>query len=167
MAFALDAFSVPLLGVEGVWVALLLAGFALVLTASYFFGHRNYLAIAVLFAILSTMIVIARTTALTFAEVWPMIPIGLSVSALIVFLFARKGKSAIISAYFAIISAGIMVGLITGSWGYIVPMLCLFTGLLFLLPIWKREENGDDIPSVSIERRKEELINVTKEIDAE
>ena len=158
-AFALDAFNVPLFGVEEIWVGALLAGFVLFLLISYFVGKKNYLAFAVLFTFISAMIILRKATDLTFAELWPMVPIGISTSVLLLAAFARRGKNAIIASYFTVIFIGVLLGLITGSWSYVIPSLLILTGVLFLLPIWKREDSGDDIPMLSFEKRREELRN--------
>lgn len=123
----------------------------------YLVRKRNYLPLGVPLASVSVLLFVAELTELTFVELWPIIPVGLAISALVYFVVEKQARPAIISLYVAVVFTGVQMGYVTGGWLYILPTLCILTGMLFLLPTWGKREDLPEIPMRSIVKRFEEL----------
>ena len=157
VCLALDLAGVSAFGLGRIWTAALLSLVFLAVLAKLVFTGRNYLPLATPLACISALIITAELTVLTFAELWPLLPIGLTLGVLIYTASAKMVKSSIIFSYLTVLFVAIEVGLIVGGWIYVLPSLCLLTGILVFLPVWKANDEVPEIPMRSIVKRAEEL----------
>ena len=167
VCMALDLTGTSMLGIGRIWTASLLGVVFLAVLIKYLLTKRNYLPLVVPLGYVSALVIVAEVSNLTFAELWPLLPMGITVSLLIYCAMARMVKSTVIFTYMTVLLAGVLAGLIAGVWVYVLPALCVLTGVLALLPIWKKGEPVPDIPMRSFVQRREELMkdqNFNKEV---
>lgn len=163
---ALDWLDIDLFGLRGSWLAILL----LLSSLGLGFGQiiqrkKRYIFMPVFCGIIGLMLLLISVTDLEISDLWPMLPLALSLGFLIASVLRDHVKLLTEIGFFgAILSVAFLIGSLFSLWNIVFPIVLVLGGVVIILrSALAKNEDEYVVPSISIADRAEEIKNKLQE----
>lgn len=157
---SLDLLEVAVWGIRGCWVGILLVLVAIALFVGGIIAKsKEFIALPIVCLVVGALLILIAQTTLTIANLWPMIPLSITLGILVASLLrARKRVWLELGIWGTLICITCLVGSLFSLWIIVFPLMLVLTGVVIIMrTAFTKTQPKYEIPSVSIVERAEKL----------